>query len=56
MNSRNNGMDRYEPYATADEPEDLAPALTIKEAAEIAKRLLRDLPDDLIDGNLGNGF
>lgn len=72
MSSRNNGMDRYEPYATADEmekvsntdlfytldePEDLAQAMTIKEAADATREFLRSLPDDLVDSDdLGTGF
>ena len=52
MDSSNTGMKRYEPYATAGEFEDLAPPLTIKEAAKIARKFLKNLPDDLIDADM----
>lgn len=43
-------------YATADEVEDLAPPMTIKEAANMARRFMNALPDDMVDGDLGSGL
>lgn len=33
---------------------DLAPPLTIKEAAEATRRFMKDLPDDITDVDLGS--
>ena len=35
---------------------DLAPELTLEEAAEATKRFINDLPDDIIDIDLGSGL
>lgn len=35
---------------------DLAPELTLEEAAEVTKRFINDLPDDIIDIDLGSGL
>lgn len=56
MDTRNVGMLKYDPYATADEIGDLAPPLSITEVANLARKFIRELPDDLIDVDLGNGL
>lgn len=55
MSSRNNGMDKYEPYATADGLQDLAEPLSITEGAKMTRRFIKKLPDDLVDIDLGDG-
>lgn len=43
---------------TADSIEelDLAPELTLSEAAELAKKFINALPDDIVDADLGPGL
>jgi hypothetical protein len=55
--SSNIYMNKYEPYATANKvSEDLAPELSVTEAAKITRIFLRSLPDDLVDVDIGLGF
>ncbi len=35
---------------------DLAPELNLSDAARIAKKFINDLPDDIIDADLGSGL
>lgn len=52
-----NGVFSYPEDATAfefDDEFDLASPLTIKEATEITKKFMKDLPDDIVDVDLGS--
>jgi hypothetical protein len=49
-------MRQYDSYATANEIEDLAPPLTIKQAAKFTKEFLKKLPNNLVDGELRDGI
>ena len=52
----------YQPYDSADtsreleDIENLAPELTLEEAAKATKRFINDLPNDIIDIDLGSGL
>ncbi len=56
MRTDNFLMKKYDPYATVDEVEDLAPPLSMEEATKYAKDLINNLPDDLMDIDLGTGL
>ncbi len=51
----------YEPYGNAGtnqevEIDDLAPELSLTKAAKLTKKFINNLPDDIIDIDLGNGL
>ena len=51
-----NNYQFYDNAGTDQEIEILAPELTLEEAAEATKRFINNLPDDIIDIDLGSGL
>ena len=38
------------------EDDDLAPPLSITEAAKMTRKFIKELPDDMVDADLGDGL
>ncbi len=56
MSKIDNSYTPLESAGTDIELDDLAPPLSITEAARMTRKFIKELPDDLIDIDLGNGL